>query len=98
VAHSRTNSRIAQQQRVWRFSAATGVCHPPADYIYTWQLGYASCVVLSLQVLCREGIVLQSRVYVVMDNTDWPAAAAMVGDLELDRSFDAEYQGMLQAL
>jgi hypothetical protein len=33
-----------------------------------------------------------------MDNTDWQAAAAMVGDLELDRGFDAEYKGMLQAL
>jgi hypothetical protein len=28
-----------------------------------------------------------------MDNTDWKAAAAMVDDLQLDRSYDAEYQG-----
>jgi hypothetical protein len=28
-----------------------------------------------------------------MDNTDWTAAAAKVDDLELDRGYDAEYQG-----
>jgi hypothetical protein len=32
---------------VWRFFVAARVCYPPAEYLHTWQLGFASRVMLS---------------------------------------------------
>jgi hypothetical protein len=61
LAHSRANSRIAKQQRGGRFGVAAGVCYPPADYLHTWQLGFASFVVLLPSVVGRSLEVSRGR-------------------------------------